>query len=280
MRRLVLVGVVAWLGLRGVARADGPSEADTQAAKIHYQAGAQYYQRAQYPEAIAEFKEAYRLSQAAALLYNMSQAYDRQGDAPHAREYLQRYIDSGQADPSELAALRDKVKSLDKRIADDKAAEDAKKKNTVPRVAPKAPAPAPAPVPVPVNLQQPAPKPVIETEGPRPWKTWKWVAAGAGAGTLIIAALFAADAAKMAKNLEDASKTQPTYTNDLPDDYARGQRDEKLAIGFGIAGAALAATGVVLFILDARSGSEKIPQARVTPIIAPGTAGASAVWRF
>lgn len=268
---LVLVEFGGLGGLAGsVARADTPSEADTQAAKIHYQAGEQYYLRGHYQEAIAEFKEAYRLSQAAALLYNMSQASDRLGDLPHAREYLQKYLDTGQADPSEVQALRDKLKALDKRIAETQPAPDQGKPlpDATPPTEPRSTAPPLAPA---------AP---VGAEASRPWKTWKWVAAGTGAGCLVLALLFAADANNMAKKLEDASKSQPQYLGDLPDDYTRGQRDEKLAIGFGIAGGVLAAAGAVFFFIDARAGSEKPPQARIAPILAPGTAGASAVWRF
>lgn len=277
MRRVVVfMALVAAIALLGTAaRADVPSEADTQAAKIHYQAGEQYYLRGHYPEAVAEFKEAYRLSQAAALLYNMSQAYDRLNDLPHAREYLQKYLDTGQADPSEVASLRDKLKALDRRIAEEKPTGDdarrppaASTPETGPPTGPTAPPITPAAPP--------------RAEGSHPWRTWKWVAAGTGAGCLVLALLFAADANNMAKKLEDAAGTNPKqqYVGDLPDDFSRGQRDEKLAIGFGIAGGVLAATGVVLFFVDSHSGTEKPTQARITPILAPGTAGASAVWRF
>jgi tetratricopeptide (TPR) repeat protein len=270
MRRWLVVLLGVTLSAVAPARADEP---DTQAAKIHFQAGEQYYTRGHYLEAISEFKEAYRLSQAAALLYNIAQAYDRMGDVAHAREYLQKYIDSGQTDPGELPALKDKLRGYDKRLADEKAADDAKRRAaTPPPPAPRPPDTTPAPV---------APTPqVIEAQRPRPYKTWKWIAAGGGVACLVVAGLFAADASKMAKNLEDATATQPIYTGDLPNDYARGDRDSKLAIAFGVAGAGLAATGIIFFILDARTGSEKVPQARITPVIGPGTTGAAAVWRF
>src|SRR6266568_2635538 len=109
------------------ARADQNKDADIEAAKIHFAAGKQYYDRGHYSEAIAEFKEAYRLSAAAALLYNIAQAYERSGDLGHAREYLQRYIDTGQTEPGELPALQDKLRTIDKRISDQKAAENARR---------------------------------------------------------------------------------------------------------------------------------------------------------
>lgn len=271
MRRWLVV-LLCVAGLSGSALADqNDRQSDTQGAKIHFQAGEQYYKGGHYLEAISEFKEAYRLSQAAALLYNIAQAYDRMGDVGHAREYLQKYIDTGQTDPGELAGLREKLRGYDKRLADEKAAEDARRRVAAPP-APPPPQTSPAPV-------APAPQ-VIETETPRPYKTWKWIAAGTSVACIVVAGLFAADASKMAKNLEDAAATQATYTGDLPNDYARGDRDSKLAIAFGVAGVGLAATGVVFFILDARTGKEKVPQARIAPVIGPGTTGAAAVWRF
>jgi tetratricopeptide (TPR) repeat protein len=271
MRRWLVV-LLCVAGLGGRALADDVRQTDTQAAKIHFQAGEQYYKSSHYLEAISEFKEAYRLSQAAALLYNIAQAYDRMCDVAHAREYLQKYIDTGQTDPGELAGLKEKLRGYDRRLADEKAADDARRRATAPPPAP--PQTAPAPV-------APAPQ-VIETATPRPYKTWKWIAAGAGVACVVVAGLFAADASKMAKNLEDAAGAQPpaTYTGDLPNDYARGDRDSKLAIAFGVAGVGLAATGVIFFILDGRSGTEKVPQARIAPMIGPGTTGAAAVWRF
>lgn len=268
MRRWLVVLIC----VAGLARTAAADQTDTQAAKIHFQAGEQYYKSSHYVEAISEFNEAYRLSQAPALLYNIAQAYDRMGDFVHAREYLQKYIDSGQTDPGELPSLKEKLRGYDKRIADEKSAEDAKRRAAPPP--PVAPPPETAPAPV-----APAPQ-VIETQTPRPYKTWKWVAAGTGVACFVVAGLFAADASKMEKNLENAAATQATYTGDLPNDYARGDRDSKLAIAFGVAGVGLAATGVIFFILDARSGTEKIPQARIAPVIGPGTTGAAAVWRF
>src|SRR5215831_8094302 len=118
MPRAVVYALVCALGLGPAAllRADEPSAADTQAAKNHYRAGADLYGRARYSEAITEFQEAYRLSHAPALLYNIAQAYEKMDDLANARTYLQRYVDSGQADPAELPALRERLKSLDAKI--------------------------------------------------------------------------------------------------------------------------------------------------------------------
>src|SRR5262245_28280027 len=113
LRSAVLISVVAMLlALPSAARAD---DDDTEAARIHYKAGEQYYVRGHYTQAIAEFKEAYRLSKASALLYNISQAYERSGDLVQARDHLKRYMDSGETEAGEMPALKEKLASLDKR---------------------------------------------------------------------------------------------------------------------------------------------------------------------
>jgi tetratricopeptide (TPR) repeat protein len=265
-RFAVSAALLVLIALTGVARADQNKDADIEAARIHFQAGKQYYDRGHYNEAIGEFREAYRLSSAAALLYNIAQAYERMGDLPHAREYLQRYIDSGQTEPGELPALQDKLRTIDKRIADQKAAEAARK--------PPPPTTAPA--------LPPPPEPVAPTEAPRPYKVWKWVAAGAGVVSLVLSVSFVSDMNKQAKTLEDAAGKTPlqAYVNDLPDAYSKGQRDSALAIAFGVGGLAIAGTAVVLFVIDGKTPERPAPQARILPVVGPGTAGAAAAWRF
>jgi tetratricopeptide (TPR) repeat protein len=231
---------------------------DTEAAKIHYKSGEQYYLRGLYPQAIGEFKEAYRLSKAAALLYNMSQAYERMGDLPSARDYLKRYMDSGGTDPGELPTLREKLANLDARIAQ-------------PKTEPKPP-PPPAPKP-----EQPPPAPApTEQGGDHPLRAWKWITGGAGVASVVVALAFGADG-KAQQDKLDQHKGEP-YTKELNDIYLRGQRDNKLAAGFGVVGGALVVTSVVFFFLDARS--EKPAAVTIAPAIGPGLAGAAAVWRF
>src|SRR5262249_15375859 len=153
-RRLAAAAALLFLvGLTGIARADQNKDADVEAARIHHAAGKQYYDRGHYNEAIGEFKGAYRLSHASAILYTTAKPYEAMGTRPHPREYLQRYTDSGQTEPGELPALQDKLRTSDKRIADQRAADAAQRQT------------ATAP-PIP-----PPPEPVAaEAESPRPYK--------------------------------------------------------------------------------------------------------------
>src|SRR5262245_35499185 len=156
MRRILSLGLCIALVAGTLPVAWAQSNEDE--AKAHYKNGEQFYLRGRYQEAIDEFQQAYKLSKAPALLYNISQAYERLGDLPKARGYLKQYIDSGNAEPSEMPALQDKLRVLDERIAESEK------------------------------------KPIVTPPEPsRPYKTWKWVAAGAGAAFLVVSLAAIAD---------------------------------------------------------------------------------------
>lgn len=260
---------VLLVGALAARPAAASEEEDTEAARIHYKAGEQYYLRGHYTQAIGEFKEAYRLSKASALLYNISQAYERSGDLVNARDYLKRYMDSGETEQGELPALKEKLASLDKRIG---------KGETPGNPPPTNPPPIKPPPVIP-----PVTPPVETHEAARPLKTWKWVMTGTGAGLLVLSGLFALDGQKQEQRLEDSVVSPPnvTYTPEIDAIYKRGKRANTLAVVFGIGGVGLVATGVVFFILDAKDASAGAEaHARIVPVVGPGLAGASAVWRF
>jgi hypothetical protein len=256
---------LALLLLASVAHAQDatPSPEDMEVAKIHYQAGSEHYARAHYSEAILEFKEAYRLSHLPALLYNISQSYEKASDWQNSRDFLKQYIDSGQTEPGELPQLQDKLKSLDEKIA----------------AQPKPPVDNKVTPPItPSNDTPPPPK--------TPYRTWKWVTVISGGVLLGGAVLFGLDSSAMNKKIQDAANQTPPnqYTDELAAAYDRGQHDNALAVTCFIAGTALAATGIVLFYLDgkARARLEHPPAATTTfiPVVSPRGAGAALLVQF
>jgi len=58
----------------------------------HYQAGVTHYELSEYEPAIADFKEAYRLSNDPAYLFNIAQAYRLQRKCADAMQFYQRYL--------------------------------------------------------------------------------------------------------------------------------------------------------------------------------------------
>jgi tetratricopeptide (TPR) repeat protein len=280
-------GIVLLMFLMGVARADTPpSDADKEAAKIYYKAGEQYYLAGHYQDAIAQFNEAYRLSHASALLFNIAQACEKMGDIDCQRDFLSRYIESGKADPKEVPAMKAKVKELDEQIA---ARSNAK---PPPETEPEQPVITPPPQPASTQAVVVAPAPTGPTaptgpiETPPPTEThmkygkWKWIALISGGGAAVISLAFIGDSAAMNKKIEDAAGTSPptAYSTTLQGYYTRGQRDNALATVFGVAGVGLLTTGIVFMVLD--KPVEETHGMTVVPVVTPTLAGAAASWTF
>ncbi|MEC7525640.1 MAG: hypothetical protein VYE22_37505 [Myxococcota bacterium] len=62
-------------------------------ARLHFQAGASYYEAGSYEDALREWRHAYELSQRPELLYNLSLAYQGMGDLENAVSHLERYLE-------------------------------------------------------------------------------------------------------------------------------------------------------------------------------------------
>src|SRR5262245_20805216 len=87
LRRAELALAAAFaLGSSAAAHA---GEEETAAARALYEKGLKHYNLAEYPEAIALFREAYHSSDAPEFLFNIAQAYRLRGD--HCTQALQFY---------------------------------------------------------------------------------------------------------------------------------------------------------------------------------------------
>ena len=248
MRRVILI-LLLW-ALPAAAR--GQTQEEREAAKIHFEAGEQHYLRGKYAEAVLELKEAYRLSRAPALLFNIAQAYEKAGDPRNAKDYLQQYIDSGQTDAGELPKLHEQMKLLDEQIA-------------------RLPPPAP----------EPTPEPRREVDiVPGPFGLWKWVALGAGVVFAGTAVYFALDARSQADKIDRLADRDPlnVYDEELDAAYRRGERSNTLALVTGGLAVGLVATGVVLLVLD--RPREQPRKHALVPQIMPGGAGAALLVQF
>ena len=248
MRRALLVCLLSL----GAMPAAAQTQEEREAAKIHFEAGEQHYLRGKYSEAVLELKEAYRLSRAPALLFNIAQAYEKGGDPRNARDYLQQYIDSGQTDAGELPQLQEQLKKLDEQIA-------------------KLPPPAPEPVP--------EPKREVDIV-PGPFGLWKWVALGAGAAFAGTAVYFALDARSQADKIDRLADRDPlnVYDEELDSAYRRGERSNTLALVTGGVAVGLVATGIVLLVLD--RPRERPRKQALLPQLYPGGAGAALLVQF
>lgn len=65
---------------------------DQDRARLHFQAGASYYEAGDYEDALREFQRSYELSQKPELFYNLSLCYQQLGDLEQAASFLERYL--------------------------------------------------------------------------------------------------------------------------------------------------------------------------------------------
>lgn len=99
------------LGLTGSALA-APDDATARIEALAQQASARY-KAGDYANAVEKYLEAYRLGEAAALLYNVAVIYDRKIKDPElAITYYRRYIAAPDADPSAASRATERVQKL------------------------------------------------------------------------------------------------------------------------------------------------------------------------
>jgi len=93
---------------RLVAAAIAPEQGNPKRQQFdeHYQAALAFYERTQYPEAIAEFEAAYDLDPQPILVFNIGQAYRKAGKLDEALAKYHEYLEK---DP---AAERDRVNDI------------------------------------------------------------------------------------------------------------------------------------------------------------------------
>jgi len=217
----------AILAYAAPAAAQAPTQADEDAAKAHFLAGSAYYEQANYADAVKEFIEAHRLSQRPDLLYNISVCYERLGRWDDAIASLKQYLTERPEAP-DRAVIESRIANYEQRRDQEKA-----------RAA--APPPVAAAPPPPVA---PAPRRHVAS----------WIVGGIGAG-LLIAALGTGVTAHLTYNdlnMKCGGFVCNGGDQTLRDEASFGRAltistDVLLAVG----GATLA-TGIILFIVEAR----------------------------
>ena len=88
---------------------------DEGAAKAHFAAGKSFYKDKRYRDAISEFLQAYQLSDAVDLLYNIAVCYDAVDDPGRATIYFQRYLES-RHDARERTEIEHSLRRLSARV--------------------------------------------------------------------------------------------------------------------------------------------------------------------
>ena len=223
--------ILAW---SVAAAAQVPTQADEDAAKAHFLAGSAYYEQANYSDAVKEFLEAHRLSKRPDLLYNISVCYERLGRWDDAIASLQQYL-SERPDAPDRAVIETRISNYEQRRDQEQAARAAA---------------LPPPVAAPPPLGAPSPRRHVAS----------WIVGGIGAG-LLVAALGTGITAHLTYNdlVTKCGGTVCPGDKTLRDEASFGRAltistDVLLAVG----GATLA-TGVILFIIEARKKPAATP---------------------
>jgi len=148
-----LLAVLLVLGFAvGLTAAPSPARAEDQAtkqARQHARNAKQYFDLGQWDEAIAEYREAYRLRSDPAFLFNIAQSYRRKGDLQPALDLYKNYLIENPTTPKR-ADIEKRIQTLE---------EEMKKRPAAPAPLAREPSPA-APEPSPkTNVAPPAPMP-------------------------------------------------------------------------------------------------------------------------
>lgn len=91
LRRPLLFTALSALLL--VSLPGAPCAAQDDRARLHFQAGASYYEAGDYDDALREFQRSHALSERSELFYNFSLCYQQLGDLENAALYLRRFLD-------------------------------------------------------------------------------------------------------------------------------------------------------------------------------------------
>jgi tetratricopeptide (TPR) repeat protein len=231
-----------------------PSESEK--AHAMYQAGKVHYDDKSYDLAIQQFREAYKRDCSKHdLLIIISRAYELKGDKVEALKALELYVERVPNSP-DATSHRTGIENLKSQI----------------RAATAAAAAASSSAPV-------APPPVEVREHTVP----PWIVVGVGGAAMITGAIVLITVPTLPSNCnKDTSKCQatPNETKDqlAADQDTAGKAISQPGIGLGVLLAGVGVTGIGLlwhFLEPTGPVEARSSKAKLTPVVAPGFAGAS-----
>ena len=128
-------------------------------AKAHYDQGTVHFNLDEWPQAIEDFKAAYRLFPDAIFLYNIAQCHRKMGDAAEALSFYKKYLRE-RPDAPNRAEVEKRIDELEATQAAQAKSREAPPAGLTPpnlpgptpaAAVPSGPSPAPAPVPMPTE---------------------------------------------------------------------------------------------------------------------------------
>jgi hypothetical protein len=259
-------------------------------AREHYEKGITHYNLGEFDQAIAEFKQAYAISGAPGLLFNIAQAYRLQGDYKQALYFYKTYLRL-LPDAVNRADVEQRIAEMEKLMADQAKIDEAKPKGTIP---PDGGQPTDSGKPkegdekpldekpkqvvtngdtkVTVDEKPAADGAKIEkqkdTGGSRPGRGKKMIGLstmGVGVVLLGTGVYFGLQASSASDEISGVSSNGGTWTPELEQKYADGQSAQTTSfVLYGLGGAALIGGAAVYYMgmkadTDAAEGMAFVP---------------------
>jgi tetratricopeptide (TPR) repeat protein len=285
-----------WLGTASLAAhaqatpAADPTANATEAeekARAHFRLGRAHYDNGDFAQAAVEFESAYRISQRAALLYNIYLAYRDANDTRHAADALRKYLQLEQK-VENRGQLESRLAALDRSLADGsaptpsataataaqpKAADPSQPAGLQPAAAPLSPTEAAAP--------SAATASAASSSAPsRPLPLLPIILMGTG-GAMIVGSVITgvmtlgkkselSDAQDSCTKLGNCQSLTPSRLAELKAAQSSGKTLALVTDILLFGGVAVAGTGAVLFFLRPGSTQEPAAPPSVALACAPG----------
>lgn len=237
------------------AHAQATEPPDIAAAEQFAQEAFDAYQAQRYVEAVALYRKAYQAAPSAAMLYNLARIYDKAlQDGPLAMTFYRQFIADPEAEPEQVRTANERLLAL-------RAAEQTQLSQP-----PVQPAPPP-PLADPPRQADTGSLSALQVGG------MVMAAAGlVGIGVGVRYGLVAMDEADTVSESCDGNKCRTREGLDA----ASSASDNALVSTLGYAiGAGLVAGGLLMWVFGESSADEQvaIPSVRLSPVLAPATAG-------
>ncbi|HLV67676.1 MAG TPA: hypothetical protein VKY73_17775 [Polyangiaceae bacterium] len=254
-----------------------PSDTDVTAAKAAFQAGNVAFGEADYPRAILYWRDAYRRDCTAhALLLNLARAEELNGNKRAAVAALETYLARVPTSP-ERAQIERRIAVLERQIEEQ---EDEAGESVSLSEAPEASTPAPPPIATSSSFEIEAPS----RSGSRP--TFPLVLASTGVGIALAGGgLWIYKA--LALNAYPCDRSASSDEVPCRDEKSAGKaevtsRDYNITGAVALGGVAVAATGIVWYLLSSPSevAPHGAPRTALLPVLGPSTVGLGYTQRF
>ncbi len=239
-------------------------------AKALYEQGLSAYNLGNFDAAIAAFSEAYAISQAPGLLFNIAQSHRLKKDYEKATYFYTTYLRL-KPDAANRADVEARLEEMQKLIEDQKKMEALPPSGTVTpdgNSAQPTKLPEIGPVDRPVDPGDAKRAKTLSTAG--------LATAGAGGALVITGFIFGSLAKSAESDLNALSTNMGTWTPEQQDRYDAGKRNNTIAIVSFVVGGAAIVTGGTLYVLG------KMKKSSATVAVNPARGGTTVAvgWSF